>query len=116
LTKLFNTNEFRRKIVDYAKDERYNLNIITSTIESAKNYDVLGMMCCFGHLKTCQYVITYEKSLQRFKIYIYQSCLENLQKCQTWPKKSGKGKQECEKTCVDSIVPPRKLNTAMRTR
>jgi len=112
LTRLFDTNEVRKKFVAYTKDEGYKLNIITSTLKSAISCDVLGLeesfwKICFGHafLKTCQYAITYEKSLQRFKVYIYQSCLEDLQKCWTWPKRSGKGKQECKKGCVDWSVP-----------
>jgi hypothetical protein len=40
----------------------------------------------------------------------------NLQKCLTWPKKSGKGKQEWTKVGANSKIHPRKLNTQMKTR
>jgi uncharacterized protein YqgQ len=43
LTKLFDTDELMKKFVVYAKDERYNLNIITSTLKSAISYDVLSL-------------------------------------------------------------------------
>jgi hypothetical protein len=39
-----------------------------------------------------------------------------IQKCITWLKKSGKGKQTWEKTCIESRLRPRKLNTLMKTR
>jgi hypothetical protein len=33
-----------------------------------------------------------------------------------WPKKFGKGKQEWEKACIISSLPPRKLNIPMKIR
>jgi len=64
LTKLFDTNELRKKFVLYAKDEGYNFYIIISTLKSAISCDVLGLeesfyKICFDHafLKTCQYAI-----------------------------------------------------------
>jgi hypothetical protein len=40
----------------------------------------------------------------------------DLRKCITWPKNLGKGRQEWEKACTNSSLPPRKLNTPMKTR
>jgi hypothetical protein len=61
LTKL-DIYELRRKIVAYVKDEGYNLNIMTTTLKSIINCDVLGLeesfqRTCFGHAfsKACSY-------------------------------------------------------------
>jgi hypothetical protein len=68
LTKLFDTNELRKKFVAYAKDEGYNFNIIISSLKSIISCDVLGLeesfqRTCFGHTfsKACQYAITNDK-------------------------------------------------------
>jgi len=68
LTKLFETNELRKKFVVDAKDERYNLYIIISTLKSAISSDVLGLEESFykirfdhAFLKTCQYTIIDKK-------------------------------------------------------
>jgi hypothetical protein len=42
--------------------------------------------------------------------------LENLQKCITWPKKYGNGRQEWNKACVEIGIHPKKLNILMKTR
>ncbi len=39
----------------------------------------------------------------------------NIQKCITWLKKFGKGKQEWNKECMDARIDPRKLNTLVNT-
>jgi hypothetical protein len=62
LTKLLDIYELRRKIVAYVKDEGCNLNIMTTTLKSIINCDVLSLeksfqITCFGHAfsKACSY-------------------------------------------------------------
>ncbi len=40
----------------------------------------------------------------------------NLQKCITWRKKFGKGRQEWNKACFEIGIGPRKLNTLVKTK
>ncbi len=40
----------------------------------------------------------------------------DLQKCITWPKKFGKGRQEWNKVCVETNIHPKKLNTLVKTK
>jgi hypothetical protein len=66
----------------------------------------------FGHAfsKACQYATTNEKlckDLQYVSIKIAQRYLQN---CITWPKRFENGKQKRDKACVNSSLPPRKLN------
>jgi hypothetical protein len=47
--------------------------------------------------------------------YIFiKSAQSDLQKCITWPKKFGKGKQEWTKACIDFRIHPKKLNTFVK--
>jgi hypothetical protein len=73
---------------------------------------------CFGHAfsKACQYTIIEEKVCKKLQYVPTKVAQGDLQKCIMWPKKSRKGRQELEKACVTSNVPPRKLNTPMNTR
>ena len=41
---------------------------------------------------------------------------KSLQSCITWTKKSGKGRQEWDKACIDAGLPTRKLKTPVKTR
>ena len=41
---------------------------------------------------------------------------KSLQSCITWMKKSGKGRQEWDKACIDAGLPTRKLKTPVKTR
>jgi hypothetical protein len=41
---------------------------------------------------------------------------KSLQSCITWTKKSGKGRQEWDKACIDAGLPSRKLKTHVKTR
>ncbi len=73
---------------------------------------------CFGHAfsKAYQYATTKEKVCKDLQYVSIKSAQRDLQKCVTCSKKSRKGKQEWGKTCVNSGLPPRKLNTPMKTR
>ncbi len=37
----------------------------------------------------------------------------DIQKCITWPKKFGKGRQKWNKECMDARIDPKKLNTLL---
>ena len=41
---------------------------------------------------------------------------KSLQSCITWTKKSGKGRQEWDRACIDAGLPTRKLKTPVKTR
>ncbi len=73
---------------------------------------------CFGHvfLKTCQYVINNEKVSKNLQFISIKSTQSNLQKCITWLKNSGKGRQGQNKTCLNFNIHPRKLNIPIKTR
>jgi hypothetical protein len=43
LTKLLDSYALKRKIIVYVKNERSNLNIMTTTLKSIVNYDMLGL-------------------------------------------------------------------------
>jgi hypothetical protein len=84
LTKLLHIYELKRKIVAYVKDEGYNLNIMTTTLKSIINCDVLGLeesfQRSFGHAfsKTCSYVTIDEnfcKGLRYVSINVTQGDL-----------------------------------------
>jgi hypothetical protein len=45
----------------------------------------------------------------------FQGTIRDLQKCIVWPKKSRKGRQEWNKACLNLGLPPRKLNTLVKT-
>ncbi len=66
--------------------------------------------------KACQYVITNEKVCSNFKFISIKSTKSYLQKCIIWLKKFGKGRQEWNKACSNSNLPPRKLNSLVKTR
>ncbi len=89
---------------------------LTTTLKLVLNCDVLGLeesFCgiCFGYAFSLNIPIS--KGLKYTSIKVVQ---ENLQKCITWPKSLRKGKQEWNKTCVNSNLPERKLNTQVKAR
>ncbi len=94
LIKLLDSNELKKEIVTYVKDEGFYLNTMIMSLKSIVSCDVLGLKesfqrTCFKHAfsKVCQYVITYEffyKGLRYLSIKIAQG---DLQKCIIWPKK-----------------------------
>jgi hypothetical protein len=68
LTKLLNKYDLREKFIVYVKDERFNLNIMITTLKSIISYDILSLIenfqgSCFGHafFKACQYASLDEK-------------------------------------------------------
>jgi hypothetical protein len=70
---------------------------------------------CFGHaLSVFQYATSNDKVVLGFHYASIKATQANVQKCNTWLKKSNKGKQAWEKVCVDSCLSPRKLNTPMK--
>ena len=66
--------------------------------------------------KACQYATSDEKVCRGNAYVSIRTAQADIQKCITWPKKSGKGRQEWEKACIDAGMRPRKLNTPVKTR
>ncbi len=65
--------------------------------------DMLGLeesfqSVCFGH--AFSNVIIEEKVCKDLRYVLIKSTQRDLQKCRTWPKKIGKGRQEWENACV----------------
>jgi len=96
---------------------------MTITLKSIVSCDMLGLEesfqgTCFGHAfsKVCQYVITKEKVCKDLQYVLIKFAQGNLQKCIIWPIFFGKGRQKWEKACVNSGLPPWKLNIPMKTR
>jgi len=58
----------------------------------------------FEHVfsKAYEYGIAKEKIYNNLKYVFIKSIQTNLKKCIIWPKKSRKGKQEWNKTCVET--------------
>jgi hypothetical protein len=118
LTESLNKYGLRKKIIAYVKYEGSNLNAMITVLKVVVNYEFLGLKekfqgTCFGHgfSKACQYGTIEEKVCKHIK-----SIEVNLQKCITWRKKFGKGRQEWNKACFEIGIGPRKLNTLVKTK
>ncbi len=72
----------------------------------------------FGEImfKACQYAINDEKMITSLKQVNVKVAQGNLQKIITWTKKSGKGRQEWERACVERRLWLQKLKTPVKTR
>ncbi len=57
----------------------------------------------FGHAfsKTCHYATIHGKVSRGLKHVSIKFAQVDLQKCKTWPKKFGKGKQKWNKVCIN---------------
>ncbi len=109
LTKLLDNYALRKRIITYVKDGESNINIMTTILKSIVSCDMLGLEeifkgICFGHAfsKACQYATTKEEVCKDLRYVLIKDAQGDLQKCITWPKEFGKGRQEWEKTCVNS--------------
>jgi hypothetical protein len=73
---------------------------------------------CLGHAlsKVCEYAITNDKMCIGLSYAFIKDVQGAIQKCITWPKKSGKGKQAWDKACIDFKIRPRKLNTHVKIK
>jgi hypothetical protein len=115
LNNLLDSFGLKKKIIAFVKEEGVNLNAMTSIARSIVN-------CfngnCFGHVlsKGCQYGIIEEKVCKNMKFVSIKNAQFDIQKCITWLKKSGKGKQKWNKVCMDAGIQPKKLNTLLKTR
>ncbi len=82
------------------KNGGYNLNVMTYVLKYVVNCERLGLQeslndTSFGHVfsKACQYA-TIDKKVYRSIRYVSIKAIQaNLQKCITWPKTYGKGRQ-----------------------
>ncbi len=90
----------REKNIVYVKNEGSNLNVMTSLLKSVLNCESFRLKgsfhgTYFRHVfsKACQYGIAKEKNYENLKYVSIKSTQTNLQKCITWFKKSGKGRQ-----------------------
>jgi hypothetical protein len=54
--------------------------------------------------------------MQESEIHFYQVNIVWYSKCVTWPKTSGKGRQEWSNACTDVEFQSRKLNTPVKTK
>jgi hypothetical protein len=91
---------------------------MTITLKIVVNYESFGLEesfqgTCFGHdfSKACQYGTVKENVCKNLKYISIKPIQTDLQKCITWLKKSGKGRQEWNKACVETGIHPKKLNT-----
>jgi hypothetical protein len=96
---------------------------MTIALKIVVNYESFGLEesfqgTCFGHdfSKACQYGTVKEKVCKNLKYISIKSVQTDLQKCITWLKKSGKGRHEWNKACVETCIHPKKLNTPMKTK
>jgi len=94
LIELLDSNELKREIVTYVKDEGFYLNTMITSLKSIINCDVLGLKeslqgTCFNHAfsKVCQYATTHEKNYKGLRYLSIKAAQRHLQKCITWPKK-----------------------------
>jgi hypothetical protein len=74
---------------------------------------------CLKHAlsEVCQYIITNEKMFVGLVPYTSIKDIQSTtQKCTTWFKKIGKGRQAWDKTYSEFEMKPRKLNMPMKTR
>ena len=112
-----------KKVICYVKDEGTNLSTMTEALKSVVGCDELGLAApfegsCFGHAmsKACQYATADDKVCDNLTPISVKATQSTIQACITWPKKSGKGRQEWAKACMDSSFRPQKLNTPVKTR
>jgi hypothetical protein len=94
-----------------------------TTLKVVVNYEFFGLEesfqgTCLGHdfSKACQYGTAKEKACKDLKYVSFKSTQTYLQKCITWLKKFGKGRQEWNKACVETSIHPKKLNTPVKTK
>jgi hypothetical protein len=112
----------RKKILAYVKGEGFSLNTIIVALKLVARWEVLGLEenfkgIYFGHAfsKACQYATMDEKVYKTLKYVFVKVVQRDLQIQITWPKKSRKSRQKWNKTCFIYSLPPRKLNTLMKT-
>ncbi len=119
LIKLLDKYGLRKKIIVYVKNEGSNLNAMKAIV----NCQPFGLEksfqgTCFGHVfsKACQYGTAWEKVCRDLKYVSIKFVQAYIQKCITWPKKSGKERLLWNKACVKTIIHPKNLNTLVKTR
>jgi hypothetical protein len=73
---------------------------------------------CLGHAlsKVCQYATTNDKMCIGLSYAFIKDVQGAIQKCITWLKKSGKGRQAWDKAYINYKLRPRKLNMLMKIR
>jgi hypothetical protein len=105
------------------KDEGANLNTLATALTSVVTCDVLGLKkpysgTCFSHLmsKVCQYGTDSDTVCKSMKHVSMKNAQSTLQKTITWTQKSGKGRQEWEKACIEVGLPSRRLRIPVKTR
>ncbi len=91
----------------YVKDEGSNINAMIIALKSIVSCEFFGLEesfqgTCFGHVfsKACQYGTKEEKICKNLEYVFIKFAQANLQKCLTWPKKFGKGRQEWNKALL----------------
>lgn len=105
------------------KDEGANLATLERALQTTVSCAVLDLPkpyagACFGHImsKVCQYATTEDKVCVGMKKVSLKTAQKSLQSCITWTKKSGVGRGEWNKACIEAGLPSRKLKTPVKTR
>jgi len=111
----------RNKIIAYVIDKGSNLNTLITALKSIIKCKTLGLEESFqgpsyGHVfsKVYPYAKIDETIYKSFKYVSIKSTQTDLQKWIPCPKKSSKCHQEWNKTCIEVVLKPRKLNTLVK--
>jgi hypothetical protein len=104
------------------QDEGKNLNTLATELMTLVNCEVMGLASpysgtCFGHIlsKVSQHATNDEKVCKGMKKVSVKKAQGTLQKTIMWTKKSGKGRQEWVKACVEVGLPIQRLRTPVKT-
>jgi len=110
-------------IVAYVNNKSSNLHTCVNALNlivSCNNLELLEPFDgpCSAHAlsKVCQYAMINEKMYTSLSYTFIKYIQGVIQKCITWPKKMGKGKQTWDKVCIDSKLKPIQLNTLVKMR
>ncbi len=124
LESLLSKFKLAHRVIAFVKDEGSNLTSMAFTLCSIIDYQPLRLLkvyegICFGHVmyKACQQATNgnkVSKCLVQVSVKDVQAALQKTITLCT--KKSGKGRQEWEKACIECGMPPRKLKTVIKTK
>lgn len=104
---LFEKYDLMHHVIVFVKDESNNLMFMATTLRSTISYHPLKFQwfyegMCFDHIKLiCMLQMIRRYVIASLKHVIVKAAQGNLKKTIIWTKNLGKGKQECEKACVE---------------
>jgi hypothetical protein len=112
-----------KKMLLYVKHERFNLQTCAFALTSIVSCSNLVLLepfdgLCLGYAlsKVCRYVTSNDKMFTSLPYTFINVVQGAIQKCITWPKFFGKGKQTWGKACIKFRLKLTKLNIFMKTR